>query len=68
MDKKAATTADTFELLMSNQIALRAALEEVSLWISQRGSTNTHESVLSALETLDRNAEAVLAGIQLLRS
>ena len=62
-DDKAATTADTLELLMLNQIAIRAALEEVSLWISQRGSTDTHDNVLGALETLDRSAEAILAGM-----
>ncbi|MNJ63518.1 hypothetical protein D3C77_594290 [compost metagenome] len=68
MDEKAATVADTLELLMLNQIAIRAALEEVSLWIYQRGSTDTHGSVLGALETLDRNAEAILQGIERLRS
>jgi hypothetical protein len=68
MDEKAATTADTLELLILNQIAIRAALEEVSLWIYQRGSIDTHGSVLGALETLDRNAEAVFQGIDRLRS
>lgn len=43
-DDKAATAADTLELLMMNQTAIRAALEELSLWVAsvaQRRSTRT---------------------------
>jgi hypothetical protein len=61
-------TADTLELLLLNQHALRAGLEELSLWISQRGSTNVHDNVLTILTTLDTNAEAVASGIESLRS
>jgi hypothetical protein len=61
-------TADTLELLHLNQIAIRAAVEEVSLWIKQRGSTNVHDNVLSALAVLDTNAEAIAKGIESLRS
>ncbi|WP_085677819.1 MULTISPECIES: hypothetical protein [unclassified Pseudomonas] len=61
-------TADALELLHLNQTALRAAVEEVSLWIKQRGSTNVHENVLSALATLDANAEGIAKGIEALRS
>lgn len=43
MDEKASTTADTLELLHLNQIAIRAALEEISLWVSHRGSVNINE-------------------------
>ena len=68
MDDKAAVAADTLELLLINQIALRAALEEVSLWIGQRGSTQVHDSVLTALQTLDQHAEAINSGIERLRS
>ncbi|MNJ80486.1 hypothetical protein D3C77_788830 [compost metagenome] len=68
MDEKAATTADTLELLLLNQTAIRAALEEVSLWVSQRGSTAVHDNVLVALRTLDTNAEAINSGIERLRS
>lgn len=68
MDEKATTTADALELLMLAQIAIRAVLEEVSLGINQRVSTVTHGSVLGALETLDRNAETILLGIERLRS
>lgn len=68
MDEKAAIVADTLELLMMNQAALRAALEEVSLWVSQRGSTHIHDNVIVALTTLDTHGEAISLGIQRLRS
>ncbi|MCE1084426.1 hypothetical protein HX137_06665 [Pseudomonas sp. 165] len=68
MDDRTSITADTLELLHLNQIAIRAALEEVSLWISQRGSTNVHDNVLSALATLDANVEGIAKGIESLRS
>jgi len=68
MDEQASTTADTLELLLLNQVAIRAALEELSLWVSQRGSVVTHENVMAALATLDTHAEAISCGIELLRS
>lgn len=37
MDDQTPTTADTLELLHLNQVAIRAALEELSLWVSHRG-------------------------------
>lgn len=68
MDEKAAITADTMELLLLNQTAIRAALEELSLWVSQRGSTHIHENVMMALTALDTHAEAISMGIKRLRS
>lgn len=68
MDEKAATTAETLELMLLNQMAIRAALEKLSLWISQRGSIHTHENVMTALMTLDTHAEAILTGIDRLRA
>lgn len=59
MDDRTPIAADTLELLHLNQIAILAALEEVSLWISQRGSTNVHDNVLAALTTLDTNVEGI---------
>ncbi|MNH43226.1 hypothetical protein D3C79_1050760 [compost metagenome] len=61
-------TADTLELLHLNQIAIRAAIEEVSTWIRQRGSTDVHDNVLTALQVLDTNADAIESAIQNLRS
>jgi len=68
MEDRSALTADTLELLLLNQQALRAGLEELSLWISQRGSTNVHDNVLGALATMDTNAEGIASGIEALRS
>lgn len=67
MDDQASITAETLELLLLNQIALRAALEELSLWVSHRGSTDIHQNVMSALATLDIHADAILSGIERLR-
>ncbi|WP_345956290.1 hypothetical protein Q9323_14760 [Pseudomonas fulva] len=55
MEDKAATTADAIELILLNQHAIRAAIEELSLWVSQRGSTTTHDNVMTALQTIDIN-------------
>ncbi|WP_343596912.1 hypothetical protein [Pseudomonas sp.] len=68
MDEKAAITADTLELLLLNQMAIRAALEELSLWVSQRGSIHIHDNVMVALMTLDTHAEAISIGIERLRA
>lgn len=68
MDEHATTTADTLELLLLNQVAIRAAVEELSLWIRRRGSVNIHENVMAALATLDIHAEAILSGITRLRT
>lgn len=68
MDEQASTTADTLELLLLNQVAIRAALEELSLWESHRGSVNIHEIVMAALTTLDIPAEAISTGIARLKA
>jgi len=68
MDEKAEITADTLELLLLNQTAIRAALEELSLWVSQRGSIHIHENVMVALMTLDTHSEAISVGIERLRA
>lgn len=68
MEDHASTTADTLELLLLNQAALRAAIEELSLWISHRGTIVSHNNVMAALETLDMHAEAISSGIARLRA
>ncbi|AZL75774.1 hypothetical protein [Pseudomonas oryziphila] len=65
--EKSAITADALELLHLNQIAIRAAVEEVSTWIRQRGSTNVHDNVMTALQVLDTNALAIGSAIDRLR-
>lgn len=39
-----------------NQLALWAAIEELSNWVEQRGSTEVAQNIRGALETLDGNA------------
>ncbi|WP_025754777.1 MULTISPECIES: hypothetical protein [unclassified Pseudomonas] len=64
---KAITTADALELLHLNQIAIRAAIEEISTWIRQRGSTIAHDNVMVTLKALDTNADALGSAIERLR-
>jgi len=68
MDDRVSTTADILELLQLNQIAIRAALEELSLWVSHRCSVHVHENIMSALATLDSHAEAISFGLERLRT
>ncbi|KAB0484026.1 hypothetical protein SAMN04490202_1598 [Pseudomonas reinekei] len=42
--------------LNNNQLALGAAIEELSKWVEERGSTEVAENVRGALNTLDENA------------
>jgi len=60
-------TADVLTLLLHNQHALAAAIEEVALWAKASGSSETHANAITALETLDVNASAITAGILKLR-
>nr|WP_097156138.1 MULTISPECIES: hypothetical protein [unclassified Pseudomonas] len=68
MEDRDAVIANTLELLLMNQTALRAAIEEVSTWIRQRGSVNAHENTMTCLQALDANADAIASAIDRLRS
>lgn len=61
------TTADVLTLLLHNQHALAAAIEELVLWAKAGGSSETHENAVTALQTLDANAFAITTGILKLR-
>ncbi|WP_018925228.1 hypothetical protein [Pseudomonas umsongensis] len=61
------TIADVLELIAFNQIALRAGIEELAKWVLERGSKDIHTNVLTALQTLDTNAEGITSVICLLR-
>lgn len=67
-EDKAVAIANALEGLHLNQIALRASLEELSTWVRQRGSVNTHENVMGALQSLDTNADSITSAIERLRS
>lgn len=63
---KPSITADTLEMSLLNQTDIRPALEDLSRWISQRGSI--HDNIMAALRTLDTHAEAILIGIERLQA
>ncbi|ETK18221.1 hypothetical protein H097_12988 [Pseudomonas sp. FH4] len=60
-------TADLMTLLLHNQHALAAAIEELSLWAKSSGASEAYENAITTLTTLDQNAAAITAGIFKLR-
>lgn len=60
-------TADALTLLLHNQHALAAALEEITRWLSENGVKGVSENALVAMETLDTNAKAITEAITRLR-
>ncbi|MBH3367881.1 hypothetical protein I5R92_11350 [Pseudomonas carnis] len=60
-------TADALELIVLNQHALSAAIEELNNWVRDRGALVVHENVIGALETLDTSNEGVFNLIRVLR-
>ena len=67
MYDRTSVNADTLELLIHNQQALRAGLEELSIRVRRQGATTAHENVLSILSILDMNAGAIATSIDYLR-
>ena len=45
--------------LNENQLALEAAIMELSNWVEQRGSADVADNVRGALDTIDRNEEFI---------
>ncbi|MCP2140714.1 UNVERIFIED_ORG: hypothetical protein J2Y94_002039 [Pseudomonas poae] len=60
-------TADALTLLLHNQHALAAAIEEVTSWLSGNGVETVAENAVMAMETLDTNAKAIGDAIMRLR-
>jgi hypothetical protein len=60
-------TADALTLLLHNQHALAAAIEEVALTARTSGSPEAHSNAIAALETLDANASVITDAIMRLR-
>jgi len=60
-------TADALTLLLHNQHALAAAIEEVTKWLSDNGVGSVADSAVGAMETIDKNAEAITEAIMRLR-
>ncbi|WP_223473792.1 hypothetical protein [Pseudomonas sp. BF-B-27] len=61
------STADALTLLLHNQHALAAAIEEVTKWFSENGVGSVAANAMGALETLDTNARAITDAILRLR-
>jgi cytosine/adenosine deaminase-related metal-dependent hydrolase len=61
------TTADAITLLLHNQHALAASIEEVTKWLSENGVGSVAANATAALETLDTNARAISDAIMRLR-
>lgn len=59
--------ADALTLLLHNQHALAAAIEEVTKWLSKSGAVTVTENAAVAMETLDKNAKAITDAIMRLR-
>ena len=59
--------ADALTLLLHNQHALAAAIEEVTKWLSENGVGTVAENAVVAMETLDTNAKAITDAIMRLR-
>jgi len=45
--------------LNENQLALEAAIMELTLWVEQRGATEVGGNVRGALEAINRNEEFI---------
>lgn len=60
-------TADALTLLLHNQHALGAAIEEVTKWLSENGVGTVAENAAMAMEAMDTNAQAITDVIMRLR-
>jgi hypothetical protein len=60
-------TADALTLLLHNQHALGAAIEELTKWLSENGIDSVATNAALALETLDANALAITDAIMRIR-
>ena len=59
--------ADALTLLLYNQHAICAAIEEVTKWLSENGEASIAANAIGAMETLDANAQDITNAIMRLR-
>lgn len=52
--------ASLLKRMNENQLALGAAIEELSNWVEQRGSTEVAQNIRGALDTLDSNSGFII--------
>ncbi|WP_198919880.1 hypothetical protein [Pseudomonas chlororaphis] len=67
MSDRNEAVANAIELLMINQNGIGAAIEELAKWVAERGSVDVADSAVTALQTLDLNAEGTASAIRVLR-
>lgn len=60
-------TADALTLLLHNQHAIGAAIDEVANWLSENGAESVALNASMAMETLDTNERALSDAIMRLR-
>ncbi len=60
-------TADALTLLLHNQHALAAAIEEVTKWLAENGMGSVATNATAAIEALDTNAQGITDAIMRLR-
>ena len=60
-------TADALTLLLHNQHAICAAIEEVTKWLAENGAGDVAANALAAMETLDTNAQGITDAILRIR-
>lgn len=60
-------TADALTLLLHNQHAICAAIEEVTKWLSENGVGSVAANAIAAMEALDWNAQDITGAIMRLR-
>lgn len=59
--------ADALTLILHNQHALAAAIEEVAKWLSENGVETVAQNAIVAMDILDTNAKAIAHAITRLR-
>jgi hypothetical protein len=60
-------TADALTLVLHNQHAICAAIEEVTKWLAENGVGDVAANAITAMQTLDVNAQAITDAIMRLR-
>jgi hypothetical protein len=60
-------TADALTLLLHNQHAICAAIEEITNWLSENGVGSVAANAMAAMETIDTNAQAITDAIMRIR-
>lgn len=60
-------TADALTLLLHNQHAICAAIEEVTKSLSENGVEDVAANAIAAMATLDTNAQGIIDAIMRLR-